>query len=191
MKEVVFITIGIIIMLAVMGGGGVQTEVSPSMAFEPSLQFQPKIGYMPDNRTVAIDTLNQIDTNIEKQVLIFQDGGQTVNTLPQPTDGLTIIDPAYRECQPLPGEVIFEGPDTKGACFVRDQNGNEFFLNATGSRWPLAPKSQNELDVGALSLEQLTTAYLNAGGELPWSWATRSDELKIEWLKEQLERGVQ
>lgn len=178
MKEFFWFVIGSLLIVGLMSGSGIES----SLEFNP--EFSPKVGYMPDNRVISIDNLQQIDTNVENQYIIIGIGQTNTSS----TDGVTTIDPDHRLCQPLPGETIYEGPDAKGACFVEDQSGNRYFLNAAGSRWPI-DSSPGETDIGALSLEQLETAYVNAGGELPWSWNMKSEELKIEWLKQQLERG--
>lgn len=183
MKEIVLVLLGSIIVIALMGGGGIQTDLSPN------LEFQPKIGYMPDNRVISVDTMQQIDTNIENQIILVNPNQGL--TYQSQTPGVTLLpDGPTNLCTPLPGETIYQGPDIKGACFVQDQAGNKFFLNAAGSRWPLVnhqPTPEPVLDPRSLTLEQLEKAYLDAGGTLPWSWGTTASDVQKEWLIQKLE----
>lgn len=178
MKELVLLVVGVLIAIAMMGGGGINTDVSPS------LNFQPKVGYMPDNRVISVDTLQHIDTNIEHQTIIINPENESAPINTGQVQGVTILDTSGQLCTPLPGETIYEGPDAKGACFVEDPEGNRFFLNAAGSRWPLIDQP---IDGGVLTVEQLEKAYLDAGGTLPWSWDSKSDDIKREWLLQKLD----
>lgn len=179
MKNLLLFGLAILVLIALFGDGGLEVSptVSPSLEFSPALEFKPNVSYAPD-RSV---TTNNIETNIEHQTVIVQTGPQ-----PATTNGVTVIDPAGAYwCSPAAGETIVNGPDAKGACTVQDAAGNRFFLNAAGSRWPLANGLQPQAP--DLSLDQLQAAFLRNGGQLPWLWDTRSEAAQMDWLKEQAE----
>mgnify|MGYP000048767191 CR=1 FL=1 len=190
MKNILWAGLAFVLLVALFGDGG--ATISPSLRSEinpdvnasfapnisPSLRFEPKLSYQSPTT---------IYTNVESQINV----GQVNLTINIPAAGQpagyssTTIDPAYRLCQPLPGETITQGPDTKGACFVKDAAGNAFFLNAAGSRWPLASGADQLQPQGELTKEQLQAAFLRNGGELPMLWDFRTEQGQIDWLKDQ------
>lgn len=182
MKDILLLALAILLAIALFADGGL--EISPTVS--PSLKFSPSVDLQYNPSTTTIERQTNIGTNIEHQTVVVQ----PVQVQPMP-NGVTLVDPAFRLCQPLPGETITSGPDTKGACFVQDAAGNKFFLNAAGSRWPLAatPGGITPLQPQAadLSLDELQAAYLRNGGELPILWDFRSEAGKIEFLKARAE----
>lgn len=183
MKNILLLGLAILVLIALFGDGGL--EVSPTVS--PALKFSPSVDLQYSPSTTTIESQTNIGTNIEHQTVIVQ----PVQSVPQGS-GVTLVEPVGGPgCQPLPGETITEGPDVKGACFVVDSAGNKFFLNAAGSRWPLAatPGGITPLQPQAadLSLDELQAAYLRNGGELPFLWDFRSEAGKIEFLKARAE----
>lgn len=177
MKNLLLILIGFTVLVVLFADGGLNISPTLSPSVSPRFDFAPNITYAPQTTT----------TNIEHQTVIVQSGGAT-----QGSSGVTTVDPSYRLCQPLPGETIIHGPDGHSACFVQDSSGNRFFLNAAGSRWPLASTPGNgsaplQPQAADLTLDQLQAAFLRNGGSLPLLWGFKGDQGKIDWLKRQPE----
>lgn len=194
MKNILLLGLAILVLIALFGDGGLEVSpsVSPSLDFKPALEFSPNVSYAPDR---SVNTTN-IETNIEHQTVIVQQPSegilQRVQTLGRDeSGGLTIIDPPGTTCTPLPGETIVNGPDIKGACTVQDAAGNRFFLNAVGSRWPLASTPGG--NAGQLqpasepNLEQMQAAYLRNGGSLPFNWSWFGEDRKRRYLADRAE----
>lgn len=194
MKNALLWFIGTLVVIAVFADGGLEASPTVSPEFSPSFDFSPSVSYAPDR------SVTNIGTNIEHQTVIVQQP-LTPSFQWQGDTGLsaTTVDPPYQRCQPLPGETIYEGPDGRGGCKVVDEQGNRFFINPAGSRWPLesgggAVQQWVEANQAAqglqpqqadLTLDQLQAAYLRNGGSLPWLWDMRSEQSQIDWLKEQ------
>jgi len=186
MKNILLLGLAVLLLIALFGDGGLEVSptVSPSLKFSPNLEFSPNVSYAPDR---SVNTTN-IETNIEHQTVIIQQPA----TQHQSGGGVAIVDPAGTTCTPLPGETIVNGPDIKGACTVEDSAGNRFFLNASGSRWPLASTPgvasvQPLQPATELTLEQLQAAFLRNGGNLPYLWDFQTQAGQIDWLMEQAE----
>ncbi len=193
MKNALLWFIGTLVVIAVFADGGLEVSPTVSPEISPSFDFSPSVSYAPDR------SVTTIGTNIEHQTVIVQP--LTPSFQWQGNEGLsaTTVDPAYQRCQPLPGETIYEGPDGRGGCKVVDAQGNRFFINPAGSRWPLANDGgaiqqwveANQQGQGLqpqqadLTLDQLQAAFLRNGGSLPWLWDMRSESSQIDWLKEQ------
>ncbi len=185
MRNLLLFGLAILVLIALFGDGGLEVSpmVSPALDFAPNLEFKPAISYAPD-RSV---TTNNIETNIEHQTVIVQQPAPQY----QGGEGVSIVDPAGGQCQPLPGETIVNGPHSHGECTVQDEAGNKFFLNASGARWllasapgvtatPLQPAS-------APTLEQMQAAYLRNGGRLPLTWSWFGEERKRRYLADRAE----
>jgi hypothetical protein len=204
MKNLLLIIVGFLLLVALFGDGGL--EVSPTVApdFSPQFDFSPNVSYAPQTTTVEQQT--NIDTNVEHQTVIVQPVVQGGYGWSGETGlSATTVDPPYRECDPLPGETIYEGPDGRGGCKVIDEQGNRFFINPAGSRWPLANDGgavqawveQNRANGGANgaalqpasspSLEQMQAAYLRNGGSLPLTWSWFGEERKRRFLADRPE----
>lgn len=198
MKNLLLIIIGFLILVALFGDGGLEVSPTVSPDFSPQFDFSPNVSYAPDR------SVTNIDTKIEHQTVIvqpltpsFQWSGKT---------GLiaTTVDPPYQRCQPLPSETIYEGPDGRGGCKVIDAQGNRFFINPAGSRWPLEngggviqqwveANRQGQGVQPALqpatepTVEQMQAAYLRNGGRLPLTWSWFGEERKRRFLAGQAE----
>ena len=188
MKNFLLLFAGFLVIVVLFADGGL--NVSPNISPSPSFSFASSINYAPD-RSV---TTTHIDTNIEHQTVI-------VGEQRQPSSGVTTVDPVFRACQPLPGEVVESGSmDTKGACTVLDQSGQRWFINANGTRWPIqdlrplsnSDQSSNQQNTmlqpaGQLTIEQMQVAFLRNGGQLPFNWSWFGEERKRRYLTDRLE----
>ena len=194
MKNLLLIIVGFLILVALFGDGGLEVSPTVSPEISPSFDFSPNVGYAPDR------SVTNIETNIEHQTVVVQPATQSYQWNGQTGLSATTVDPPYRECDPLPGETIYEGPDGRGGCKVIDAQGNRFFINPAGSRWPLAN------DGGAIqqwveanrqgqalqpatepTIEQMQAAYLRNGGRLPLTWSWFGEERKRRFLAGQAE----
>jgi hypothetical protein len=195
MKNFLLIIIGFTILIALFGDGGLEVSPTVSPEISPSFDFSPSVSYAPDR------SVTNIETNIEHQTVIVQPLTPSFQWSGETGLSATTVDPPYRECDPLPGETIYEGPDGRGGCKVVDEQGNRFFINPRGDRWPLengggairqwveANRQAQGLQAqpADLTLDQLQSAFLRNGGSLPWLWDMRSEQSQIDWLKEQPE----
>jgi hypothetical protein len=194
MKNALLWFIGTLVVIAVFADGGLEVSPTVSPEISPSFDFSPSVQYAPDR------SVTNIGTNVEHQTVIVQPAVQGGYQWSGETGlSATTVDPPYRECDPLPGETIYEGPDGRGGCKVVDEQGNRFFINPRGDRWPLengggaiqrsveASRQAQGLQPQAadLTLDQLQSAFLRNGGSLPWLWDMRSEQSQIDWLKEQ------
>jgi hypothetical protein len=194
MKNALLWFIGTLVVIAVFADGGLEVSPTVSPEFSPSFEFAPNVQYSPDR------SVTNIDTNIEHQTVIVQPLTPSYQWNGQTSLSATTVDPPYRECDPLPGETIYEGPDGRGGCKVVDEQGNRFFINPAGSRWPLesgggaiqqwveANQQQQALQPATEpTVEQMQAAYLRNGGRLPLTWSWFGEERKRRFLASQAE----
>lgn len=200
MKNLLLIIIGFLILVALFGDGGLEVSPTVSPDFSPQFDFSPNVSYAPYRSVTTIESQTNIDTNIEHQTVIVQPVTPSYQWNGQTGLSATTVDPPYQECDPLPGETIYEGPDGRGGCKVVDAQGNRFFINPAGSRWPL------ESDGGAIqqwveanqqgqalqpatepTVEQMQAAYLRNGGRLLLTWSWFGDERKRWFLADRPE----
>jgi hypothetical protein len=202
MKNALLWFIGTLVVIAVFADGGLEVSPTVSPEFSPQFDFSPNLNYAPDRSVTTIESQTNIGTNVEHQTVIVQPLTPSYQWNGQTGLSATTVDPPYRECDPLPGETIYEGPDGRGGCKVVDSLGNRFFINPVGSRWPLGgdntlkeaverlratqgqPLQPQQAD---LTLDQLQAAFLRNGGSLPFLWDFQSEQSQIDWLKEQPE----
>ena len=184
MKNFLLLFAGFLVIVVLFADGGLNVSPNFSPNVSPSFSFDTSISYAPD-RSV---TTTHIDTNIEHQTVII--GEQRQNT-----GGVTTVDPAFRACQPRPGETVeSDSMDTKGACTVLDQSGQRWFINAAGTRWPIQDLTQSSNQqnstlqpAGQLTIEQMQVAFLRNGGQLPFNWSWFGEERKRRYLTDRVE----
>lgn len=195
MKDFLLLIVGGAVLVALFADGG-GLELSPTIS--PALDAQLNVSYAPDRSVTTIENQTTIDTNIERQTVIYQ--AAPVGT----GAGVTLVDAGPGRCATQPGDVV-ESEQGNGACFVAN-NGQRFFVNPNGNRWPvdngaavdaaggglqpLATPSTSSGQAaaaplsppGELTIDQLQAAFLRNGGRLPWFWNMRSADDKRTWL---------
>lgn len=114
MKNLLLITIGFLILVALFGDGGLEVSPTVSPEIAPRFDFSPNVSYALDR------SVTNIDTNIEHQTVIVQPLTPSSQWSGDTGLSATTVDTPYRECDPLPGETIYEGPDGRGGCKVVD-----------------------------------------------------------------------
>lgn len=189
MKDFLLLIVGGAILVALFADGG-GLELSPTIS--PALDAQLSVQYAPSRSVTTIENQTTIDTNIERQTVIYQ--AAPVGT----GAGVSLVDAGPGRCAAQPGDVI-EQEQGNGACFVAN-NGQRFFVNPNGNRWPVdngaavdaaggglmaLPTPAALVMPGVLTVEQLQAAFLRNGGALPWFWNMRSDDDKRTWLTQQ------
>lgn len=182
MKDFLLLIVCGLVAVALFADGGL--TFAPDLA--PALDAQLSVQYAPSRSVTTIEQQTNIDTNIERQTVIYQ-------AAPAAAAGVNLVDMGPGRCAVQPGDII-ESEQGNGACFVAN-GGQRFFVNPNGNRWPvddgrgLAPlPTANAQPLqpapAALTLEQLQAAFLRNGGQLPWLWSLRSEASQYEWLSQ-------
>ena len=190
MKDFLLLIIGGAILVAVFADGGLELSPTISPAFDARLAVE----YSP-----SVTTTN-IETNIERQqtTIIYQDAPGAGAGSGEYVRGVNLVAGGPGRCATQPGDQI-ESEQGNGACFVVASDGQRYFINPSGGRWPaddgrgagaepaLVPLATPAALVqpGELTLAQLQAAFLRNGGALPWFWNMRSDDDKRTWLTQQ------
>lgn len=184
MKDFLLLIVGGLVAVALFSDGGL--TLAPDLA--PALDAQLSVQYAPDRSVTTIESQTNIDTNIERQTVIYQ----AVSPAGSSPAGVNLVDMGPGRCAVQPGDTI-ESEQGNGACFVAN-GGQRYFINPNGNRWPvddgrgLAPlptatAQPLQPPAPALTLAQLQAAFLRNGGQLPWLWGLRSEASQYEWLE--------